>query len=134
MTASDFSSWAVLPLVLTLGERTYTVAPPNVGDMGKLIACAVLGEVKLGLADGPVPEQVQAVLDTIAPDEHPALGEAVYAQMVADNVHPTTIDRMAYYSVFYWAKGKDYADGLALLLWGREQAELAEAENPAPKG
>ncbi|WP_091232643.1 hypothetical protein [Microbacterium sp. 3J1] len=132
-TASDFASWAVPDLVIPLGDREYIIPPPSVDDMGKLIACAVRGEVKLGIVDGPIPDQVQAVLDTISPDEHPALGEATYAQMVADGVHPTTIDRMAYYSVFFWTRGKDYADGLAVLLWGREESERAEAEEPAPK-
>lgn len=135
MTASDFSSWAVPDLVLTLGERDYTIAPPSVGDMRKLLACAVRGEVNLGiLRNAEIPAEVQAVLDTIKPDEHPALGEETYQQMVADGVDSETIDRMAYYTVFYWARGKDYADRLALLLWGREESELAEAEGPPPKG
>lgn len=135
MTAADFSSWAVPDLVLTLGEREYTIAPPSVGDMRKLLACAVRGEVNLGiLRDAEIPPDVQAVLDTISPDEHPALGDATYRQMVTDGVDAETIDRMAYYTVFYWARGKDYADRLALLLWGREEPENAEAEAPAPKG
>lgn len=134
MTAADFASWAVPDLVITLGERDYTVPPPSVGDMGKLLACAVRAEVNLGIVKGPISDDVQAVLDTIRADEHPALGSATYEQMVADGVHPTTIDRMAYYSVFFWARGKEYADRLAVLLWGREQAERADAEEPAPKG
>lgn len=134
MTAADFASWAVPDLVLTLGEREYIIPPPSVDDMGKLLACAVRGEVKLGIVKGPIPEDVQAVLDTIQPDEHPALGQANYDQMVADGIHPTTIHRMAYYTVFFWARGKEYADQLAVLLWGREEAERAEAEGPAPKG
>ncbi len=133
VTAADFASWAVPDLVITLGERDYTIAPPSVDDMGKLLACAVRGEVKLGIVKGPIPEDVQAVLDTIGPDDHPALGEGTYAQAVADGVHPETISRMAYYSVFFWARGKEYADRLAVLLWGREEADRAEAEGPAPK-
>lgn len=134
MTAADFASWAVPDLVLTLGERDYTVPPPSVDDMGKLLACAVRGEVKLGIVKGPIPDDVQGVLDTIRTDEHPALGQATYERVVADGVHPTTIDRMAYYSVFFWARGKEYADQLAVLLWGREEAEPADPEEPAPKG
>ncbi|WP_193596071.1 hypothetical protein [Microbacterium sp. YJN-G] len=132
-TAPDFAAWAVPDLVIPLGGRTYTVRPPSVGAMGKLLACAVLGEVNLGIVDGPIPDEVQAILDTIGPDEHPALGDA-YEQMVADGVHPTTIDRMAYYAVFFWTRGKEYADTLAAVLWSpRELGEESEAE-AAPKG
>lgn len=113
----DFSAWAVPPLTLSLGERTYSVRPPSVGDMGKLLACAVRAEVNLGLVKGPVPADIQAVLDTIEPADHPALGAEVYEQMVADGLHPPVIDRMAYYAVLYWARGKSYADTIAALLW-----------------
>lgn len=113
----DFSAWAVPPLTLTLGERTYAVRPPSVGDMGKLLACAVRAEVNLGLVKGPVSPDIQAVLDTIEPADHPALGTEVYEQMAADGQHPTVIDRMGYYAVLYWARGKSYADAIAALLW-----------------
>lgn len=113
----EFSAWAVPPLLLTLGERTYSVRPPSVGDMGKLLAAAVRAEVNLGLVKGTVPEEVQTVLDTIEPGTHPALGDDVYQQMVDDGQHPTSIDRMGYYAVLYWARGKTYADAIATLLW-----------------
>ncbi|MFD6699685.1 MULTISPECIES: hypothetical protein [unclassified Microbacterium] len=132
MSAADFQAWAIPDLVIPLGGRDYSVRPPSVGNMGKLLACAVRGEIALGLAEGPIPDEVQAVLDTISPDEHPALGD-VYQQMVDDGQHPVTIDRMAYYAIFYWAKGKEYADALAEVLWTpRETAKVVAAE--APKG
>jgi hypothetical protein len=53
--------------------------------------------------------------------------------MVAAGVHPQTIDRMAYYCVFYWARGKEYADAIAVLLWAREENDAIEADEPAPK-
>lgn len=131
-TASDFASWAVPDLVIPLGGRDYTVRPPSVDDAGKLLACAVRGEVNLGIAEGPIPDEVQAILDTITPNEHPALGD-VYQQMVNDGVNPTTIDRFAYYAVFYWARGQEYADTLAALLWTpREGVDESESES-APK-
>ncbi|WP_163185953.1 hypothetical protein [Cellulosimicrobium sp. SL-1] len=131
----DFSEWAVPSLPLTLGERTYTVRPPSVGDMGKLLACAVRAEVNLGIAKGPIPTDVQAVLDTIGPGDHPALGADVYQQMVDDGVHPTTIDRMAYYAVFYWTRGKAVADIYATALWTpRDGANAAQTdEDDLPK-
>lgn len=131
-TATDFTSWAVPNLELTLGERTFVVRPPSVDDMGKLLACAVRGEVGLGIVNGPIPPEVQGVLDSIK-DEHPALG-ATYHEMVAAEVPATTVDRMAYYAVFYWARGKDYADRIATLLWGRETLDLEGTGEPAPKG
>ncbi|WDH80203.1 hypothetical protein PTQ19_07165 [Microbacterium esteraromaticum] len=135
-TAPDFAAWAVPDLVIPLGGRTYTVQPPSVGDMGKLLACAVRGEVNLKLVKGPIPDEVQEILDTIGPGEHPALGDT-YAQMVADGLHPTTIDRMAYYAIFYWARGKEYADALATLLFTPRDldADSDESEGePDPKG
>lgn len=131
-TATDFTSWAVPDLTITLGGRDFVVHPPSVGDMGKLLACAVRGEVGLGIVNGPIPPEIQDVLDSIK-DEHPALGDA-YQEMVDAGVHPTTIDRAAYYSVFYWTRSKEYADGLAALLWGREPIDAEGAGEPAPKG
>lgn len=127
----NFAAWAVPPLPLTLGEHTYQVRPPSVGDMGKLLACAVRAEVNLGLVKGPIPADVQAVLDTIKPTDRPALGIEVYDQMVADGQHPTSIDRMAYYAVLYWARGKTYADAVATLLWTPRDAS-ADAQRVDP--
>lgn len=131
----DFSEWAVPALPLTLGGRIYEVRPPSVADMRKLLACAVRAEVNLGVAKGPIPDDVQAVLKTIRPDDHPALGKTVYDQMVADAVHPTTIDRMAYYAVLYWTRGKTVADVYAAALWTpRPEVETpAEDEPDLPK-
>ena len=106
MSGVDFAAWAEPNLILTLGGRTYTVRPPSVANAGKLLALAVRGEVELGLAKGPIPAGVQDVLDSIHPDDHPALGK-VHAQLVADGVSPTTINRMGYYGIFYWARGKE---------------------------
>lgn len=123
----DFSAWAVPSLVLKLGERTYTVRPPSVADMTKVLACAVRAEVNLGFVKGPVPTSVQEVLDTIAPTEHPALTSEVYDQMIADGQHPTVINRMGYYAVLYWARSKAYADAVAAALWTpREPSEQAD--------
>lgn len=131
-TAADFASWAVPDLVIPLGGRDFTVQPPSVEDMGKLLACAVRGEVNLHIVEGPIPDDVQEILDTIGADEHPALGDT-YQEMVTAGVHPTTIDRMAYYAVFYWARGKDYADSLAALLWTPRDADDESAGEPVPK-
>ena len=130
--AVDFGEWAAPGLELTFGGGAYLVPPPTVEDAKKLLAMAVRAEIGLGLVKGDVPDEVQAVLDTIPSGEHPALGPA-YALLVAADVPQPTIDRMAYYATFYWARGKGYADALAGILWGPVEAEEAEAGD-APKG
>ena len=115
MGAIDFGEWVAPDLKLEMGGRTYTVRPPTVEAAKMILASAVRGEVNLGLVKGEIPDEVQAMLDSIG-DEHPALGDA-YAAMVADGVPAATIDRVAYYAVFHWARGKEYADTLAKILW-----------------
>lgn len=140
-SASDFKAWAQQDLVIPdldtpLGVRTFRVRPPSVGDGGKLLACAVRGEVKLGLVEGPIPDDVQAVLDTIEPGDHPALGET-YQELVDAGVSQFTIDRLAYYAIFYWARGEEYADTLARILFTpRVTDDLfpdGDSGGPAPK-
>lgn len=136
-TGSDFAAWAIPDLTIPLPcadgtTRNFVVHPPNVEDSRKLLASAVRGEVELGILQGvKIPDEIQEVLDSIK-DEHPSLGTA-YQEMVDAGVNPTTIDRMAYYCVFYWTRSKEYADTIAVLLWAREQADAEEANGPAPK-
>jgi len=137
MSAVDFDEWATPPLRLTLGERTYVVQPPSVGDAAKVLAMAVRAEVNLGMAGhGTLPDGVQGLLDTIKPGEHPALGD-VYRQLIEDGVADATLARMGFYAVFYWARGKQYADDLAVILWtprdlGGEPS--GDGGGAAPKG
>lgn len=133
MSAVDFESWAAPDLVLTLGERTYSVRPPSVEDAKKVIAAAVRAEVNLGIVKGEIPEAVQRVLTTIGPDDHPALGADTYRQLADDGIPAATIDRMAYYAVFYWARGKEYADRLAMLMWTPLDTDFAGTGEAAPK-
>ncbi|UOQ58554.1 hypothetical protein MUN78_06950 [Leucobacter allii] len=114
--------------------RTYKVQPPSVEAAAQVLAAAVRGEVNLGIHEGPIPEEVESILRTIKPGTHPALG-SVYDELIADGVHEVTVDRMAYYAVFYWARGKPYADKIATVLWTpRELAEAEEGGESAPKG
>ncbi|TFD41754.1 hypothetical protein E3T37_03625 [Cryobacterium sp. TMT2-10] len=132
MGAIDFGEWVAPDLKLELGGRTYLVRPPTVEAAKMILAAAVRGEVNLGLVTGEIPAEVQAMLDSIG-DEHPALGDA-YAALVADQVPAATIDRVAYYAVFYWARGKEYADTLAKLLWLPRDLTPGIAGDAAPKG
>ena len=133
MSAVDFGDWAIPDLELTLGGRTYTVSPPSVDDGKVILAAAARGEVNLGIVKGDLPDEVARVLERVKSGEHPALGTAVHAQMVADGLPQATIDRVTYYAVFYWARGREYADRLAALLWAPRQTEEAGAE-ANPKG
>jgi len=131
MPAVDFGEWAAVDgLELQLGGRTYKVPPPSVQSMRQVLAAAVRGEVNLRMVKGPVPAEVQEVLDSIGPDDHPGLGP-VYDQLAADGVPQVVVDRMAYYAVFYWARGKEYADTLARIMWAPISEEVDEH---APKG
>ena len=109
--------------------------PPSVAAAGKLLASALRAEVNLGISAGPLPDEVLNVLATIKPGEHPALGD-VFQQLIDDGIDQATIDRMAYYAVFYWARGKGYADSIAAILWApRDLTGTTEAgEVEAPKG
>lgn len=133
MPAVDFGEWAAVDgLDLMLGGRTYTAPPPSVRAMRQVLAAAVRAEVNLGIVKGEVPAEVQAVLDDMSPDEHPALGP-VYDELAAAGAPQVVVDRMAYYAVFYWARGKAYADALAKLMWTTATTEGA-GEPDAPKG
>jgi len=134
MGAVDFTDWADRDLVLTLGTATYRVPVPSGEDMGKILASAIRGEVNLGQVAGPIPAEVQAVLDTIEPGTSPALGP-VWQQLIDDNVPPYVRDRMAYYAVFFWARGREYADSLAKLLWTQRDLDTPpeEGEVVGPK-
>ena len=137
MSAVDFEAWAVGPLKLSMQGKTYVVPVPDTERAKYILAAAARGEVNLGLKAGPLPPEVEAVLASMPDDEHPGLGREVWQQMVADAILPEVRDRMAYYAVFYWARGKLFADWVATILWspGAEEARAAAAGGGAsPKG
>lgn len=133
MGAVDFGEWALPDLELTMRGRTYTVCPPSVADGRVLLAAAARAEVNLGIVEGPVPDEVEKVLAGFESGAHPALGADVHQQMVDDGLSQVEIDRMTYYAVFYWARGREYADRLAALLWTPRTLNDPEAD-AAPKG
>ncbi|ERG63541.1 hypothetical protein L332_03625 [Agrococcus pavilionensis RW1] len=117
MGAVDFEEWAAPTLDVTLGGRTFVVQPPSVDAMKKVLAAAARAEINLGIVPADqVPDGFLDVLESIGPDEHPALG-ATWDEMVEARLPQFTIDRIAYYAVFYWARGKAYADWIAVQLW-----------------
>jgi hypothetical protein len=137
MTHTDFSDWVTPDLVLTLGGRTYTVHPPDVARSGQVVALAVQAEHDLGLAAGPVPADMAATIDAIigTPLGDVTLGVDVHRQMQDDGLDPATINRMAYYALLFWARGKQRADRIAVLMWTPkpEQGESADGGGAGPK-
>ncbi len=131
MSAVDFDEWGAPDLTLTWKGHEYKVPAPCTIDARKLLAAAALGEVRNGAVVTQPTDDVLAVMQAISPDDHFALSQPVYDQMVADKVPQTTIDRMAYYAVFYWARGREYADIMAAFMWGGEIALEAAAEAAA---
>lgn len=134
MPTVDFTDWAVPDLVLTLGGHTYAVHPPSVDRARLVLACAVRSEVSLGLSAGPVPDELNVVLDGL--DDTPlgvvTLGQGVYDALVADGHPPATIDRMAYYAMHFWARGKARADAIAVLAW-TPKVDAGDGDEPTPK-
>lgn len=143
VSAVDFTEWAAPDLTFTfpesafekghgIGGRTFIVRPPTVDGMTKVLALAIRGEVELRMVDGvtEVPAEIQATIDTIGPDEHPALG-ATFDEMRNAHLTDPTINRAAYYAIFHWARGKQYADDLAEQLF--KPRELATAGADAPR-
>jgi hypothetical protein len=131
VSAVDFTEWAAPDLVFVNlgadsegnGGHTFRVRPPSVDDSAKVLALAVRGEVNMGIVSGvEIPEPIQEVLDSIEAGDHPALGAAFY-EMRDAGISSATIDRAAYYAIFYWARGKRYADALAKLMWSERGAE-----------
>lgn len=131
-SAVDFSEWVAPDLVMPLGDRVYRVPAPSLRRAQKIIALAVRIEVRLGAVIGEIPAEVQEILDTITGVERPGLGP-VAQQMTDDDVAIETIDRMEYYAVCYWARGRQYADAVAVLLWGPRAEVESEAGETAPK-
>lgn len=125
MVLKDFKAWAEPSLRLPWGDRIYEVHPPSVGDAKKVLAAAVRAEIELGLVDSKdVPDGALEVLNDIEPGDAFSLG-AAYDEMAADGVPQRTIDRMAYYAVFYWARSEAYADWVATIMFApREVADV----------
>lgn len=134
MTHVDFEAWVTPDLVLTVGGGTYRVSPPSVDRAGKILACTVRAEYSLGWAKGDLPESVAATLDALADEslEDLTLGAGVHREMVDAGLDPQTLQRLAYYAMFYWARGKATADAIGTAMWSAPvEAEAGEGEGKA---
>lgn len=131
MGSVDFTEWAEPNLDLTLGGKHYLVPPPSVDQAKQILACAVAFETATGLSKAALPDDVRATVARLAdtPIADLTLGAGVTAQLAADGASQLTINRMGYYGMFFWARGKARADAIALELW----TEREEVEDSAPK-
>lgn len=118
----DFAEWVEPNLLVTLGGRDYSIPPPSVADARIIVAFAVLAEHRLGLVKT---ESDPALLELANAQAEPlpviTLGRAVYDEMIADGVSDTTISRVGYYAMHYWARGKVQADWLAAAMWAPDK-------------
>jgi hypothetical protein len=133
MGTVDFSDWAVPDLELALGGKKYVISPPSVKQVQHILALTVRAEINLGLATGPLPQDLQDVLVSLGDTKLGVvtMGQAVYDQLVEDGYPPITIDRMAYYALFFWSRGKGRADALATVLWAPRDTEEPDAPGEA---
>lgn len=121
----DFTAWVEPNLDVTLGGVQYSCPPPSVAAAKIIVAFAVLSEHRLGLVTGdPDPELVE-LADSRADSRLAVitLGSTIYDRMVADGVTQTTIDRVGYYAMHFWARGKTQADWLAQAMWSPSAGE-----------
>lgn len=131
MPSVDFTAWVTPNLDLSLVGRAYSVPPRSVDEMKVVLAFAAVAEHHVGIAKGdPDAELIQIVEAQTEPLAALTLGRPIYDQMIADGIDLETIQRVGYYAMNYWARGKARADWLAEIMWAPESAEVAEG---APK-
>lgn len=127
MGVVDFAQWAVPPLEVRLGGVTYMVPPPSVARARHLLALAAQSEIFLGLVKAEMPQDLQDVVDSLKdePLADVTLTPEIHKKMVENGLPAMTIDRVAYYALHYWARGKPRADALAALFWSPVTPEEA---------
>lgn len=133
MALKDLTAYLVPNLDLPYGDKIYSVPPPS-QETGLVLTALVTSGANA--ADGnEIPAETQALLDSVDPNKDVAelsLGEAVHAQMIADNVPGPHIDQFGMYAMYYWALGEVTADAIFEAQYGASEDE-APKDSPAPK-
>ena len=125
MPTVDFTAWVTPNLDVTLGGHAYSSPPRSVAEMKVILAFAALSEHALGIAKGePDRELVELVESQTEPLAALTLGRPIYDQMISDGIDLDTVQRVGYYAMHYWARGKARADWLAGLMWAPEPVEV----------
>jgi len=134
MPSVDFTSWATPNLEVTLAGHDYSVKPPSVAQAKIILAFAVIAEHDLGLVKGDLdPDLVALTKAQKVPLAVVSLGQDVYDQMIADGIDQATTNRVGYYAVHFWARGKAQADWLAQAMWTPKNEEATAAAPKAPQ-
>ena len=131
MPSVDFTAWATPNLEVTLAGHDYSAKPPSVAQAKVILAFAVIAEHGLDLVKGePDPELVALTKAQKVPLAAVSLGQDVYDQMIADGIDQATTDRVGYYAMHFWARGKAQADWLAQAMWATPDTEEVTAATP----
>jgi len=134
MPSVDFAAWVEPNLDVTLGGRDYSVPPPNVAKAKIIVALTVVSEHNLGLIKGDPDPEVVAIVDAQTDSlSMVTLGRDIYDRMVADGVTQITIDRVGYYALHYFARGKSQADWLAAAMWSPDVKDVTDTAPKAQK-
>jgi hypothetical protein len=134
MPSVDFAAWVEPNLDVTLGGRDYSIPPPSVDKAKIIVALTVVSEHNLGLVKGDPDPEVVAIVDAQTdPLAVVTLGRDIYDRMVADGVTQITIDRVGYYAMHYFARGKAQADWLAAAMWSPDVKDVTDTAPKAQK-
>jgi len=134
MTYLDFNAWATPNLNVTLAGHNYSAAPPSVEQMKVILAFAARAENDLQAEPGVLDPALDAICEAQkVPLAVVTLGQDIYDQMIADGIDQATTDRVGYYGIHYWARGKERADFLAEAMWTPKNEEAIAAAPKAPQ-
>jgi hypothetical protein len=130
MPSVDFAAWVTPNLEITLGGHAYSCPPRSVEQMKIVLAFAALSEHNIGVSpnapDASLIEIVEAQTEDLAAL---TLGHEIYDRMIADGVDMVSIQRVGYYAMTYWSRGKERADLIAGLMWAPD-AKAVEPDAP----
>lgn len=132
MSVFDFAEFAEPNLEIPLHGITYSSPPPSVENAAVILALHAQARIGLNMDEGPLDAQLLALIEKKASDVPLAvltLGQDVYDALVAAGESPTTINRMGYYAMLYWARGEEYALALSRAMWTPD----AKAAESGPK-
>jgi len=139
MPSVDFAAWVTPDLDVTLAGHAYSCPPPSVASARVIVALAAISEVRMGLTLTPVDPEIQAIGDAQKiPLSDITLGVDLASAMEADGIDRDTIDRVGFYALHYWSRGKAMADAIATLLWDITKVGVTDTApkvpSPTPSG
>ena len=134
MSTFDFTEFAEPNLEIPLHGVTYSSPPPSVEEAAVILALHARARIGLGLDEGPLDPQLETLIADKAglkPLAELTLGKTVYDALVEAGESATTINRMGYFGMLYWARGEEYAISISRAMWNPEAVVAGES---GPKG